>query len=168
MKSNLDDKHLLERAPVSRIFLKYALPSIVTMVFFGVQSLVDGIVVGNHLGSDALGGISIILPFFSFIMVLALIIGIGSQTLVSMELGRQNTEKAQDAMSTGFWALVAVSLMATAFLLLFTEPLTTLMGADERLLPFSLAYLKGLVPFILPLMLCFYSCLLYTSPSPRD
>lgn len=157
MKSNLDDKHLLERAPVSRIFLKYALPSIVTMVFFGVQSLVDGIVVGNHLGSDALGGISIILPFFSFIMVLALIIGIGSQTLVSMELGRQNTEKAQDAMSTGFWALVAVSLMATAFLLLFAEPLTTLMGADERLLPFSLAYLKGLVPFILPLMLCFYS-----------
>jgi len=157
MKSNLDDKHLLERAPVSRIFLKYALPSVVTMVFFGVQSLVDGIVVGNHLGSDALGGINIILPFFSFIMVLALIVGIGSQTLVSMELGRKNTEKAQDAMSTGFWALVAVSLMATAFLLLFAEPLTTLMGADERLLPFSLAYLKGLVPFILPLTLCFYS-----------
>lgn len=157
MKSNLDDKYLLEQAPVSRVFLEYALPSVITMVFFGVQSLVDGIIVGNHLGADALGGINIILPFFSFVMVSALIVGIGSQTQVSMELGRKNTEKAQDAMSTGFWALVAVSLMATAFLQLFAEPLTTLMGADERLLPFSLAYLKGLVPFILPLTLCFYS-----------
>ena len=157
MKSNLDDKHLLERAPFSSIFLKYALPSVVTMVFFGVQSLVDGIVVGNHLGPDALGGINIILPFFSFIMVLALIVGIGSQTQVSMELGRKNTEKAQDAMSTGFWALVAVGLIATVFLVLFAEPLTSLMGADERLLPYSLAYLKGLLLFILPLTLCFYS-----------
>ncbi|WP_319561236.1 MATE family efflux transporter [Marispirochaeta sp.] len=157
MKSNLDNRYLLERGPISRVFLKYSLPSVVTMVFFGVQSLVDGIVVGNHLGSDALGGINIIMPFFSFIMVLALIVGIGSQTLVSMELGCKNTEKAQDAMSTGFWALVAVGLMATAFLLLFAESLTTLMGGDERLLPFSLAYLKGLAPFILPLTLCFYS-----------
>jgi putative MATE family efflux protein len=157
MKSNLDNKHLLELAPLSKVFLKYALPSIVTMVFFGVQSLVDGIIVGNHLGSDALGGINIILPFFSIMMVLALIVGIGSQTLVSLELGRRNTEKAQDAMTTGFWALVAVSLVATFFLALLAEPLTVLMGADERMLPHSLAYLKGLLLFILPLTLCFYS-----------
>lgn len=158
MKSNLDDRHLLlERSPISRVFLKYALPSVVTMIFFGVQSLVDGIVVGNHLGSDALGGINIIMPLYSFIMVLALIIGIGCQTLVSMELGRKNTKKAQDAMSTGFWALVTVGLLATVFLLLFAKPLTILIGGDERLLPFSLGYLKGLVPFILPLTLCFYS-----------
>lgn len=157
MKSNLDNKHLLEHAPVSRVFLKYALPSVVTMVFFGVQSLVDGVVVGNHLGPDALGGVNIILPLFSIIMVLALIVGIGSQALVSMELGRKNPDRAQDAMSTGFYAMVGISLIATVLLLLFGEPLTRLMGADERLLPFSLAYLKGLAPFILPLSLCFYS-----------
>lgn len=157
MKSNLDDKHLLERAPVSRVFLKYSLPSVVTMVFFGVQTLVDGVVVGNHLGPDALGGINIMMPLYSIIMVLALIVGIGSQTLVSMELGRKNVDKAQDAMSTGFRALAGISLIVTVLLLLFGEPLTKLIGADERLLPFSLAYLKGLVPFILPLTLCFYS-----------
>lgn len=157
MKSNLDNRYLLEQGPVSRVFLKYALPSVVTMVFFGVQTLVDGVVVGNYLGPDALGGVNIILPLFSAIMVLALIVGIGSQTLVSMELGRRNPARAQDAMSTGFQAMAGVSLIATILLLLFAEPLTRLMGAEERLLPFSLAYLKGLIPFILPLSLCFYS-----------
>lgn len=157
MRSNLDHKHLLEHAPVSRLFFKYALPSVVTMLFFGLQSLVDGIVVGNHLGPDALGGINIILPLFSFIMVLSLIIGIGSQSVVSMELGRRDDPKAQDAMSTGFWALSGFALMLTLFLLLLAEPLTRSMGADDRLLPYSLAYLQGLIPFILPLALCFYS-----------
>ena len=157
MKSNLDNNYLLERGPISRVFLKYSLPSVVTMVFFGVQTLVDGVVVGNHLGPDALGGINIIMPLYSFIMVLALIVSIGSQVLVSMELGRKDPDKAQDAMSTGFRALVGISLIVTVFLLLLAEPLTKLMGADERLLPFSLAYLKGLAPFTLPLTLCFYS-----------
>lgn len=56
MKSNLDNRYLLERGPISRVLLKYSLPSVVTMVFFGVQTLVDGVVVGNYVGSDALGG----------------------------------------------------------------------------------------------------------------
>lgn len=127
------------------------------MMFFGVQSLVDGIIVGNYLGADALGGINIILPLFSFIMVMALVIGVGSQTLVSMELGSENNVNAQNAMSTGFWTLVASSLATTLLLLALPEPITRLLGADQRLLPFSLAYLEGLVPFILPLTLCFYS-----------
>ncbi len=168
MESNLDNRYLLERGPISRVFLKYSLPSVVTMVFFGVQTLLDGVVVGNHLGPDALGGINIIMPLCSFIMVLALVISIGSQVLVSMELGRRNPDKAQDAMSTGFRALAGISLILTVFLLLLPEPLAKLMGADERLLPFSLAYLKGLVPFILPLTLCFYSdAMLKASGYPR-
>lgn len=157
MKSNLDNKHLLEQGPVSTLFIKYALPSVVTMLFFGIQNLIDGIVVGNHLGSDALGGVNIILPLFSAIMVIALIVGIGSQTLVSMGLGENNIEKSQDAMTTGFWSLVLVSLVSTGGLLMFAEPLTQHLGADERLLPHALAYFKGLVPFILPITLCFYS-----------
>jgi len=153
----LDHKHFLEHAPISSVFGKYALPSVFTMIFFIAQYAVDAIVVGNHLGSDALGGLNIMLPLYNSIMALALVIGIGSQTLVSMELGRKNSTNAQNAMSTGFQALVGISLIVTVFLLLFAEPLTKTLGADERLLPFSLAYLKGLVPFILPMTLCFYS-----------
>ncbi len=157
MKSNLDNPYLLNQAPISRLFLTYALPSVVTMVFFGLQNLVDGVVVGNYLGSDALGGINIILPLFSLIMVLALVVGIGSQTLVSRGLGEQNLPRAQDAMTTGFWALVVVGLVMTLVSLVFAATMVRLMGADERLFPYSLAYLQGLLLFILPLMLCFYS-----------
>lgn len=157
MNIHSDNTYLLTQAPVSRVFLRYALPSVITMVFFGVQSLVDGVVVGHYLGADALGGVNIMMPLFSGIMVLALIVGTGSQAIVSSALGQKHTAKAQDAMSTGFLAMVGVSLVSTVVLLLFGEPLARWMGANERLLPFSLAYLQGLAPFILPLSLCFYS-----------
>ncbi len=157
MKSNLDDKILLEESPIRRLFFKYAIPSVVTVLFFGFQNIIDGIIVGNYVGSDALGGVNFILPFYSFIMVVALIIGIGCETIVSIGVGEKDISKARNAMSTGFWALLTISITLTIFLWFFAEDFTTILGADQRLLPHAMNYLKGLVPFILPIELCFYS-----------
>ncbi|SFN97889.1 hypothetical protein SAMN05444369_1062 [Capnocytophaga haemolytica] len=55
MKSNLDDTYLLEHSPIDKLFLKYALPSVVTVLFFGLQNLVDGIIVGNYVGGRCFG-----------------------------------------------------------------------------------------------------------------
>lgn len=83
----MDRRELLEKAPIATVFLKYALPSIITMCFFGLQNLVDGYVVGNYVSEKALGGVNIITPLFSFVMVVAMIVSIGCQTLVSQGLG---------------------------------------------------------------------------------
>ena len=79
------------------------------MLFFGLQSLIDGIVVGNYIGDKALGGINIILPLFSVLMVVSLTVGIGCQTVVGHGLGANDIPKAQKAMTTGFWTLTAIS-----------------------------------------------------------
>ena len=62
----MDRRELLEKAPIATVFLKYALPSIITMCFFGLQNLVDGYVVGNYVSEKALGGVNIITPLFQF------------------------------------------------------------------------------------------------------
>ena len=80
----MDRRELLEKAPIATVFLKYALPSIITMCFFGLQNLVDGYVVGNYISEKALGGVNIITPLFSFVMVVAMIVSIGCQTLGSI------------------------------------------------------------------------------------
>ena len=80
----MDRCELLEKAPIATVFLKYALPSIITMCFFGLQNLVDGYVVGNYVSEKALGGVNIITPLFSFVMVVAMIVSIGCQTLGSI------------------------------------------------------------------------------------
>lgn len=148
------------QAATPKVFLKFALPSIITMLFFGLQNLIDALIIGNFLGAKALGGVNIILPLFSLEMVLALIVGIGIQTLVSQNLGRQKPKRVQQAVKTGFIGLSLASLLASSLLWLLREPLIRAMGADEILFPYALAYFTGLVPFMLPMALSFYTDLL--------
>lgn len=143
--------------PIWQLFMNYAVPSVITVLFFGVQNIIDGLIVSHYVGEYALGGVNIIMPLYSVIMVIALIVGIGSQALVSQGLGEKNLTKAQNGMSSGFWALVVVSLVGTSVLWLFGDTFVHLLGADETLMPYSLDYLKGLAPFILPITLCFYN-----------
>lgn len=157
MENNNVDNELMVNGSMRSVLLKYAVPSIVTLVFFGIQNIIDGIIVGNYVGSDALGGVNIILPFYSFLMVIAMIIGIGSQTLVSMAIGEQNTQRAKDAMSTGFYSLIVVGVALSIFLHFFGGGFASLLGAEERLLIHAKGYLAGLAPFLVPLILAFYS-----------
>ena len=149
-------RELLEKAPIATVFLKYALPSIITMCFFGLQNLVDGYVVGNYVSEKALGGVNIITPLFSFVMVVAMIVSIGCQTLVSQGLGAGDTEKAQTAMNTGFWGLLINSLVVMVVLLVGMKWFIRLLGADEALFPYAYNYLRGMVWFIPTISLCFY------------
>ena len=157
MKSNLDDTHLLEHSPIGKLFLKYALPNVVTVLFFGMQNLVDDIIIGNYVGADALGGVNIILPLYSLLMVIAISVGMGSLTLMSVGLGANNHQRATDAMATGYISLLVISLFMTIVLLFFSEDLVRFFGANERLFPHALGYIRGLTPFIIPLTLTFYS-----------
>ena len=101
----------LEQGSIGTILIKYAAPSVISMLFFGLQSLIDGIVVGNYIGDKALGGINIILPLFSVLMVVSLTVGIGCQTVVGHGLGANDIPKAQKAKTTGFGALTAISIV---------------------------------------------------------
>ncbi len=150
----------LKNGSIVSLFFKYAIPSVVAMLFFALQSLVDGLVVGNYIGADALGGVNIILPLFSFIMVLSLTVGIGCQTVVSQGFGGNDIQQSQVAITTGFWALTILSVVGSLVLWFWAEPFIMLLGADEVLMPYALDYFKGFVPFLLPVSLCFYSDLM--------
>lgn len=140
-----------------KLFLHYAVPGVIGLLFVGIQSIVDGLMVGNFLGADALAGVSLILPCYSLAVALAVVVGIGSQTIVSISLGEKNYNKAQDAMTTGFIAVLLISLLFTIAMLVNPDALARLLGANDKLMPHAVGYIKGLVPFMPVLTTMFYS-----------
>lgn len=142
---------------IPRLFVHYALPGVVGLLFIGIQSIVDGLMVGNLLGPDALAGVSLVLPLYSLIVALAVIIGIGSQTIVSISLGEKNYTQAQNAMTTGFVAILLVSCLLAIFTLSMLDPLARILGANDTLLPQAKGYMKGLFPFLPVLGTIYYS-----------
>lgn len=148
---------ILTEYPVFKVILRYALPSVMGLLFYGMQNVLDGIIVGRFMGTDALAGVNLIFPLYSAIAVIAIMTGVGSQATIGRSLGRKEVEKAKDAITTGFIFVVAGCTVFAIPAFIFAGNITSLLGANAELFPYSAGYMKGLLllsPFI---GLMFYS-----------
>lgn len=93
-------------------------------------------------------------------MVIALTVGIGSQTLVSRGIGKGDIAASQTAMTTVFFALAGIGLLATLLLYFFREEVVTMLGGKGDLFPHAMGYYTGLILFMIPISLCLYSDLM--------
>jgi len=78
---------MLGKDPIHKLFLTYSIPTVAAMLFLGLNTIVDGLFVGNYIGASALASVNIAMPFSSFVIALSIMIGIGSQSLIGRQLG---------------------------------------------------------------------------------
>lgn len=141
---------------LKRLFWKFALPGVGGLLFIGLQSVVDGLVLGHFVGANALASVNLILPCYSLITAVAIMIGIGCQTLVSISLGEGDRRKANDAVASSFYFLLGLSAVLSALIYAFAVPIAGLLGANEVLLPGAVDYIRTLVPFFPVLCAMFF------------
>src|SRR5690625_6447813 len=83
-----------------------------------VNIVIDGIFVGNGVGSIALASVNIAVPVFSVIISIALLIGMGGGTLYSIAMGRGEHVKAQKTftLSMVFITVITVIIAGVSYL----------------------------------------------------
>ena len=133
---------------VGSLVARYSIPGAIAFVFFSIQSIVDGIIVGNFLGPDALASVSLILPAYTIPSSFALIFAIGAQAQMSIAMGDQNYLKFKTVLKTGGFSILAYALLVTLLFNAFPEMLAELMGAKGDLFANSLDYIHGVMPFM--------------------
>ncbi len=79
--------------------LKTAVPSIVTMLFTSVYSIVDGFFVSNFVGATAFSAINMASPFLMLIGSLGMMFGSGGSALVSKAMGEGHKKRANEIFS---------------------------------------------------------------------
>lgn len=87
----------------SRLFLKYTIPGVAGLLFLGIQSVIDGVILGRFVGANALASVNLILPCYSLMTALSIVIGVGCQTLIGINLGRSDRQEANNAITTSFF-----------------------------------------------------------------
>ncbi|MCD7901660.1 MAG: hypothetical protein LUH22_17930 [Bacteroides sp.] len=70
-------KNRLATDKIGSLVARYSIPSTIAFVFFSIQAIVDGIIVGNFLGADAIASVSLILPAYTLPSSIALVIAMG-------------------------------------------------------------------------------------------
>lgn len=127
--------------PVLRTFFYYVLPSMVGLVALTTANLVDGIFVGNHVGPEALAAISLLLPWFSLLIAISLMLAIGGAVTVGKHLGEGDSSGASGLFSKIMIVAVSINTLFAA-LSYSAEPLLFwLLNAPVDVQPLMQEYL---------------------------
>ena len=81
----------------SKNLKKYIIPAMLANVSFFILTIIDGMFVGNGVGTDALGAVNLALPFVMIINVFAVLFNIGGITVTAIRMGRGDIEGANQA-----------------------------------------------------------------------
>lgn len=150
------EKRLRDGA-IAPLFRKYAIPGVIALLFVGLQTIIDGVVLGNFVGANALASVSLILPCYSFMAAVAIVIGVGCQTLISISLGRQDRQGGHDALRSAFLFLILFAVGVSILIYAFAPNIAKLLGANDVLLPGAVGYLRALIPFFPVIVAMFFS-----------
>ncbi|WP_397538603.1 MATE family efflux transporter [Rummeliibacillus pycnus] len=137
----------LQETPIHKLFLSYLFPSLLGMVLMAVNILVDGIFVSNGVGALALAGVNIAVPIFSILLSISLWIGIGGATLYSIEMGKNNVDKARSIFTQSVMMTVSIVSILVVLCLWKQEQIAYLFGASPKVLPYVEDYLHVILLF---------------------
>lgn len=147
-----EEKHqLMTTAPVEKLVLKMALPSMISMMISSIYNMVDTLYVGR-LSTQAAGAVGVVFSYMSLIQAFAFFFGHGSANFISRSLGAKNTDGAAKMAATGFFSCFIAGLFFMSTGLIFMDPLLYLFGSTETILPDAQGYFFYILlgtPFIM-------------------
>jgi putative MATE family efflux protein len=100
------------------------------MLLNGLYNAVDRIFVSRGVGELALTGLSIVLPLMTVSMAFAMLFGVGCANMISMRLGQQRRNDAENALQHGFWLLLISSIVLALIEFPLIDWLLVLLGAQ--------------------------------------
>lgn len=109
----------------------YIFPALGGLFVTYLYNVVDGIFVGQGVGSAALGAVNIGVPFITFVIAIAAMFPMGGATVVAIRMGRGDKEGANHAFMTAFAMTLAVSVLLTIVGTVFAQQIVDFSGASK-------------------------------------
>jgi putative MATE family efflux protein len=134
-------------------FLKSVFPCMLTILSVNINVFVDGILVGNRIGADALAAINLSLPLYLMLCVVGSFFASGTAINAAREIGNNEVRKSQEYYRTCVVSTFLASVLITLAGLVFKEPLVSFLCSDEQIRPYVMEYtvitLIGALPKIM-------------------
>lgn len=149
-------------------FLRYLVPSILTMIFLSFYTTIDGFFVSKYAGSDALAGINIVIPITCVIFGVAVMLATGAGAIIGEKLGQKKEQEANEIFSFISIVLLVFSIIFTLVGIMFLKQICIFLGSSTRLLkhvlPYAFVIFLGTIPMSFKL---FFEYLVRTDGRPN-
>ncbi len=127
--------------------LRFALPSMVMMVFMSLYTIVDGIFISRLVGSKALSATNIVFPVINILIAVGIMLASGGSAVIARKLGEKKGDEARRDFS--MIALVSVIFGIVSLILGYAAltPLVKLLGSTPVIQEYCETYLSILLYF---------------------
>lgn len=147
-------KNPLETEPISRLILKYSVPTALTLMVNYLYNIVDQMFVGQGVGITGMAATNVAFPLTIIATALGLLIGDGGAANISLCLGRKEQEKADKIAGHAVTMLIIAGVSLWLVSSLFAPGIVRILGATETAFQNSLTYTRTIAWGLPFLMLC--------------
>ncbi len=143
MEQTVDKKKdILLHDSIVKLMFKLSIPAIVGMFVIGLYSFVDAIFVGQWVNEVAVGAISVAYPITLLNNGIAVLVGIGSASVLSRAIGRDDQNTVDKIMGNLLSLVFLLSLVTTIVGYFFTRQLLYFSSIEGEMLIYAIKYLK--------------------------
>ncbi len=139
-----NDNDLLKSMPLSKAFLKLAVPAVAAQLINILYNLVDKMFIGRipDVGKQALAGVGVTAPVILAISAFAALVSMGGAPKASIYMGQGDNKLAEKVMGCCTWLLVILSVILTGIMLIFGKPILMLFGASSDTISYATDYMN--------------------------
>ena len=137
-----DKREELISGSIVKLMFKLGIPGIIGMLVISLYSFVDAAFVGRYVGEKALGAISVAYAFTLINNGIAVLIGIGSASVLSRAIGRKDQKTIDSVMGNVLVLTVLLSSIVMVAGYVFAPQLLRLIGAEGEMHSLGVQYLR--------------------------
>ena len=144
IERNADVSQQLGTAPVGKLLLKLAAPTVVAQLVNLLYNIVDRIYIGHmpDVGRVALTGVGLCFPVVYLITAFTMLVAQGGAPRAAIAMGEGDNDRAERIMGSCFTCLVAAAVVLTVLFWIFGERLLWIFGCSEETIVYALPYMR--------------------------
>lgn len=134
----------------------YIFPAVGGLFVTYLYNVVDGVFVGQGVGSAALGAVNIGVPFLTFVVAVVAMFPMGGATVVAIRMGRGDKDGANHAFMTAFSLTLILSVILMIVGMAFSRQIVDMSGASklsDEMRKMSAEYLFYYSAFSIPMLM---------------
>lgn len=132
---------MTEGNPLSTI-LFFAVPMILSNLFQQFYNVIDTVIVGKKLGTDALAAVGSASSITAVFVQLATGFALGGSIVIAQYFGAGRTEKIWQCTTTSTIFSAIIALVSTIIILIGARPLLLLVNTPDHIIEMSVIYLR--------------------------
>lgn len=138
----------LQKDNLKKLYLRFLIPSLGSAMVMSIYTLTDAIVIGKGVGPNALAALSITTPLLCILMSMGILFGVGGSVKMSVYKGAGNYKKANRFFTLSFATLAVIAIALWIIYGFGISMLLRIMGANDTLYPYALAYMRYINVFL--------------------